>query len=185
MGEGITMEVCKKPRAFLCSADPLVKEPKQSTPSIISIWRPWQRAWPRVVALRLDSSGSFGTATEYQDSEVLRSHFNQRRHLNTTSQRSVYILESLGSEFAAVLGSHFQLHPALFKDHERLVAFHKQDTRERRWHTISADCYSWPGLHHLQIPRAGATPHSPNWLQELVRHVRTAYRSHKGHGELL
>ena len=85
---------------------------------------------PRVVALHLDSSGSFGPATEYQSSVGLQTHLDHRNLSNTTSQRSIYLLEGLSPEFTEVLGSHFRLHLSIFQDHERLIAFHKRATGE-------------------------------------------------------
>lgn len=113
-------------RRSMCQADPRLKE---SVLSPTSAWRPWHRARPRVVALHLDPNGSFGPATEFQDSNVLQAYFHQRTR-NNTPQRSVYILEALSRQFAAVLGSHFRLHPALFMDHERLVALNDRATGE-------------------------------------------------------
>lgn len=106
------------------------KEPKQSIPLPTSAWVPWHRAKPRVTALHLDLNGSFGPATEYQDSNMLQAYFQQRIRSSATPQRSVYILEALSHEFTRVLGSYFQLHPALFMDHERLVAFNNRATGE-------------------------------------------------------
>ena len=61
---------------------------------------------------------------------MLQAYLNQRASSNTTAQRSVYMLEALSREFATVFESYFQLHPALFLDHERLVAFHNRATGE-------------------------------------------------------
>lgn len=130
MGEPMDSESYDEFRRSMCQADPRLKEPKQSTPSPTSAWLPWHRARPRVVTIHLDPNGSFGPATEYQDSNVLQAYFHQPTRSKTTPQRSVYILEALSREFAAVLGSHFQLHPALFMDHERLVAFNNRATGE-------------------------------------------------------
>ncbi|KAI3322375.1 hypothetical protein HD806DRAFT_536212 [Xylariaceae sp. AK1471] len=117
-------------RRSMCQADPRLKEPEQSASFPASTWLPWHRATPRVIALHADSRGPFGLAMEYRNSDVLQAHFNQRLHSETIPQRSVYILEALSREFIAVLGSHFHLHPALFVDHERLVAFHNRPTGE-------------------------------------------------------
>ena len=117
-------------RRSLCQADPRLKEPKQNTALQTSTWVPWHQARPRVAAIHLDSNRCFGPATVYQDSNVLQAYLRQRTGSNATAQYSVYILEALSREFAAVLGSHFQLHPALFLDHERLVAFRNRATGE-------------------------------------------------------
>ena len=117
-------------RKSTCQADPRIKDSKKCTVLPISTWVPWHRAKPRVVAVHLDSNNLFSPATEYQDSAVLQAHLHQRTGSNTKPQRSIYILEALSHEFSVVLGSHFQLHPALFLDHERLAAFHNRATGE-------------------------------------------------------
>ena len=111
-------------------AAPRLKGAKQSTLLPTSKWVPWHRAKPRVVAIHLDSNDSCSPATEYQDPDVLQAYLYQRTGSNATAQRSVYVLEALSYEFAAVFKSYFKLHPALFLDHERLVAFHNRDTGE-------------------------------------------------------
>ncbi|KAI0010637.1 hypothetical protein F4779DRAFT_577061 [Xylariaceae sp. FL0662B] len=113
-------------RRSMCQADPRLEKPNRSAAS----WHPWHQATPKVIALHLDPEGSFGPAVEYRDSDALQAHFHQRTHSENTPQRSVYILEALSREFVAVLGSHFHLHPTLFVDHERLVAFHNRATGE-------------------------------------------------------
>lgn len=130
MGQSMGAESYDEFRRSLCQADPRLKSPKQSTALHTSTWVPWHQARPRVVAIHLDSNSSFSPAREFQDSSVLQAYLRQRTASNTTAQYSVYILESLSCEFVAVLGSHFQLHPALFLDHERLVAFHNRATGE-------------------------------------------------------
>ena len=114
----------------ICPADPQLLDPKQYIALPTSTWVPWHRAKPRVVATHLDSNASFSPATEFRDPDVLQAYLHQRSGSSTKAQRSVYILEALSREFAAILGSYFQLHPALFLDHERLVAFHNRATGE-------------------------------------------------------
>jgi hypothetical protein len=130
MGETMATETYDEFRRSMCQADPRLKEPNCSTLSRKSTWLPWQRARPRVIALHLNPKGAFGPATEYLNSDALQAQLRQRIRSSTTAQRSVYILEALSPDFASVLGSHFQLHPALFMDHERLVAFNNRATGE-------------------------------------------------------
>jgi len=113
----------------MCQADPRLEQLNQSAAS--SAWLPWRLARPRVVALHLGPDGFFTPATEYSDSNELQANLRQRTGSIGTPQCSVYILESLSREFVRVLGDHFQLHPALFVDHERLVAFGNRATGER------------------------------------------------------
>lgn len=89
-------------------------------------WRPWSRAIPRMVSIHLESNGQFGEGTEYRNSIALQNHFDNRS--SETAQCSIYILESLCSNFAAVLTSQFQLHPSVFEDHERLAPFNGRKT---------------------------------------------------------
>ena len=117
-------------RRSACQADAQLKDPKQSTALPTSTWAPWHRARPRVVAIHLGPNGCFSPATEYLDSDVLQAYLNQQAKSRGTAQCSVYILEALSREFTTILGSYFQLHPALFLDHERLVAFHNRATGE-------------------------------------------------------
>ncbi|KIW21367.1 hypothetical protein PV08_01947 [Exophiala spinifera] len=88
---------------------------------------------PRVVAIHVDPDGTLGPANEYQDSTALQTLLCQRTHTQTQSAaalRTIYILEALSPDFVAVLGSHFQLHPTLFADHDRLVALENRATGE-------------------------------------------------------
>ena len=103
---------------------------EESMQSTTSTWVPWHRAQPRVAALHLDSNNCFSPATEDEDSDALKAHLHQRAGSKNTAQRSVYVLEALSRDFAAVLRSYFQLHPTLFLDHERLVTFHSRVTAE-------------------------------------------------------
>lgn len=130
MGEAVATDFSQKPSAYIYPADAQAKQPERNTFSRTSTWHSWIRARPRVVALHLDSSGSFGPATEYQSSVGLQTHLDHRNLSNTTSQRSIYLLEGLSPEFTEVLGSHFRLPPSIFQDHERLIAFHKRATGE-------------------------------------------------------
>ena len=116
-------------RRSTCQADAQPKDPKQTTALPTSTWAPWHRARPRVVAIHLGPNGCFSPASEYQDSDVLQAYLHQQAN-SKSAHCSVYILEALSREFTAVLGSQFQLHPALFLDHERLVAFHNRATGE-------------------------------------------------------
>ena len=124
------VDSCDDLGRFTRRADSRLKDSKQSITSPTLTWVPWHRAKPRVVALHLDSNDSLSPATEYQDPDVLQTHLHQRAGSNTTAQRSIYILEALSRDFVAVLRSYFQLHPALFLDHDRLVAFHNRATGE-------------------------------------------------------
>ena len=89
-------------------------------------WRPWIRASPRVVVLHADTIDRFGEPVEYRNSTALQNHFDTRS--SEKPQCSIYILESLCPSFAAVLTSHFQLHPAVFEDYKRLVPFNGRTT---------------------------------------------------------
>lgn len=109
MGEAVATDFSQKPSAYIYPADAQAKQPERNTFSRTSTWHSWIRARPRVVALHLDSSGSFGPATEYQSSVGLQTHLDHRNLSNTTSQRSIYLLEGLSPEFTEVLGSHFRL----------------------------------------------------------------------------
>jgi hypothetical protein len=111
-------------------ADAPLRGPTQNTLSSSSAWVPWQRAKPSVVAIHLNQNGCFGPATEHLDPNMLQAYFHQDSRSNNPPQGSVYILEALSPAFITVLGSHFQLHPALFADHERLVPFNNRVTGE-------------------------------------------------------
>jgi hypothetical protein len=125
----MTSESYEQFQRSMCQADPRLEQLNQSTAS--STWLPWYLARPRVVALHLGPDGSFVPVAEYSDSNKLQAYLRQRTGSTGTPQCSVYILESLSLEFVRVLGDHFQLHPAVFVDHEKLVAFSNRDTRER------------------------------------------------------
>jgi hypothetical protein len=124
----MTSESYEQFQRSMFQADPRLEQLNQSTAS--STWLPWHLARPRVVALHLGRDGSFVPVAEYSDSNELQAYLRQRTGSTGTPQCSVYILESLSREFVRVLGDHFQLHPAVFMDHERLVALSNRNTRE-------------------------------------------------------
>lgn len=124
----MTYESYEKFQRSMCQADPRLGQLNQS--AALSAWLPWHLARPRVVALHLGPDGSFVPVAEYSDSNELQAFLRQRTGSTGTPQCSVYILESLSREFITVLGEHFQLHPAVFVDHERLVAFSDRVTGE-------------------------------------------------------
>lgn len=78
----------------------------------------------------VDSTGSLGPAAEFPSLDLLQAHLLQRKQSNDVPRRSIYLLEALSDDFVAILEQHFQLHPALFTDHERLVAFPDRVTGE-------------------------------------------------------
>ena len=99
-------------------------------PRPTSAWHPWHRARPKVVALHLEPNGSFGSATEYSDPTILQDHFDKHKDIGATPRRSVYILEALRRNLATVFQAHFQLQPAVFEDHDRLIALDNRATGE-------------------------------------------------------
>ncbi|KAH7345858.1 hypothetical protein BKA66DRAFT_433934 [Pyrenochaeta sp. MPI-SDFR-AT-0127] len=62
-----------------------------------------------------------GSPIEFTDAPGLASHLQQVTESADSASRSVYLLEGLSRDFVAVFGQHFNLHPSLFMDHERLV----------------------------------------------------------------
>lgn len=110
--------------------DPRSKDLKQDCSSPTTTWLPWARARSRVVTIHLDTDGSLSPATEYHDASVLHTHLQEHKDSHTPSRRSIYILEALSPQFITLFQSHFQLHPAFFKDHERHVALYNRATGE-------------------------------------------------------
>jgi hypothetical protein len=88
-------------------------------------------AWPcnrsRAIALRLEPDSSIADPITFASASHLQSYL---RSPSGDRQRTVYILKGLAPEFVEVFGSHFRLHPSVFLDHERLVAFDGQPTGE-------------------------------------------------------
>jgi hypothetical protein len=81
--------------------------------------------------LHLNPDGSCNPPFEYTDASGLADHLKQRAAAtDNTSPRSVYLLEGLARDFTGVLGEHFQLHPSLFMDHEKLTPFGERLTGE-------------------------------------------------------
>ncbi|KAL4866209.1 hypothetical protein BDV12DRAFT_138254 [Aspergillus spectabilis] len=100
----------------LCVADPRLDHWKDDTKSSSA----------RVVALHIQPDHSVGQPTEITEPTALRDTLTSPSNQNS----SVYILEGLISEFVDVLGTHFDLHPSVFIDHERLVALDGSATGE-------------------------------------------------------
>ncbi|KAI1134626.1 hypothetical protein F5Y05DRAFT_203394 [Hypoxylon sp. FL0543] len=97
-------------------------EKSQVAPS----WSPWSRSESRVVAFRINPENQFGAPTEYCDARDFQAHLRSRDN----STRAVYILEGLAPDFTAVASDYFQLHPSVFANHHRLVAFSGRTTGE-------------------------------------------------------
>jgi hypothetical protein len=124
-------------RTSLSSCDSRIKKSVFSisqppeTPLPSKNWVPWCRVRPRVLALHLNPDGSCNPPFEYTDASGLADHLKQRAAAtDNTSPRSVYLLEGLARDFIGVLGKHFQLHPSLFMDHEKLTPFGERLTGE-------------------------------------------------------
>lgn len=99
-------------------------------PPPAKVWKPWCRAKVRVLALQFGPDGSVSLPTEYTDASTLAASLVQDAALASHSSRSVYLLEGLSRDFVHVLGDHFQLHPSLFVDHERLTPLGDRQTGE-------------------------------------------------------
>ncbi|KAL6867921.1 hypothetical protein J3F83DRAFT_765847 [Trichoderma novae-zelandiae] len=108
-------------RSSLHLSDPRLRQSHLNTntaPISGGAWRPWSRGEGRVVALELSPDNTFGQPAEYTQAAMLETRLQQSR----ASPCEVYLLEGLCGGLWAVLGTHLQLHPSLFMDHERLVA---------------------------------------------------------------
>jgi hypothetical protein len=113
-----------------CQKTSQLEEATQLSPQPAAGWAPWRRARPRIVIIDVDSTGSLGPAAEFSSLNLLRAHLQQRRRSDDIPMRSIYLLEALSRDFITILEQHFQLHPALFTDHERLVDFNNRATGE-------------------------------------------------------
>ncbi|KAI8958520.1 hypothetical protein F5Y11DRAFT_38733 [Daldinia sp. FL1419] len=115
----------------LCASDPRIRRSILNRPRpSAKVWKPWSRAKVRVVALRFSPDGSVSPPTQYTDASLLASSLAQEKLSANSSSRSVYLLEGLSIDFVRVLGSHFELHPSLFVDHERLTPLSDRQTGE-------------------------------------------------------
>ncbi|KAL8380899.1 hypothetical protein RB595_005270 [Gaeumannomyces hyphopodioides] len=121
----------------LCSCDPRIEKSSVllgSPSSTKDTWVPWRQVDARVVVLRLGSDGFFQAPIEYTEASDLARHLTavaaEAVPPADSPSREVYLVEGLCEEFVAVLGGHFQIHPSLFADHERLVPFGGRHTGE-------------------------------------------------------
>ncbi|KAI0099408.1 hypothetical protein F4814DRAFT_433148 [Daldinia grandis] len=115
----------------LCASDPRMRRSIiNKPPPPRKVWKPWCRAKVRVLALQFGPDGSVSLPTEYTDASTLAASLTQDAALASHSSRSVYLLEGLSRDFVCVLGDHFQLHPSLFVDHERLTPLGDRQTGE-------------------------------------------------------
>ncbi|KAF4628820.1 hypothetical protein G7Y89_g9332 [Cudoniella acicularis] len=126
----MTQEKSNDVREFLCPLNSPLSQGSTSGGLRASAWSSRTSSKSRVVALHLEVDNSFGVPTEYTKAEPLQAHLNQRSNSDRIPRRSVYILEGLSHDITTVLGHHFQLHPSVFADHERLVSFADSTTRE-------------------------------------------------------
>lgn len=105
----------------LCTSDPRLR---QRDPKAFTQKTPWEDSGVRVVALDLESDGSFGKALEFKHPEKLNVHLS--KFSSTPGKRSVYILEGTGPGFISVLGDHFSIHPSFFLEHERVIVMNRK-----------------------------------------------------------
>ncbi len=103
----------------LSTADPRLshRDPKAVAQKI-----PWLD-YGRVVSLEAGDDNSFGEVNSFSDPGSLESHLAKQG--SRVGKRVVYIMEGLGPGFVGVLGHHFQLHPSVFIDHERVVVMNQ------------------------------------------------------------
>ncbi|KAL4875212.1 hypothetical protein BJY04DRAFT_167406 [Aspergillus karnatakaensis] len=100
----------------LCAADPRLQN-----------WRVDTKPNPaRVVALEIHPDQSAEWINEFIDPQSLR----DKLATPSTESSTVYILEGITPAFVDILGIHFDLHPSVFLDHERLVALAGSATGE-------------------------------------------------------
>ncbi|KAI1466149.1 uncharacterized protein F4812DRAFT_436102 [Daldinia caldariorum] len=113
----------------LCASDLRMKRSILNKPA--KAWKPWSRAQVRVVALHFNPDASVSSTIEYTDASTLAAGLTREIAPRKPLSRSVYLLEGLSGEFVRVLGDHFQLHPSVFVDHERLTPLSDRQTGEK------------------------------------------------------
>ena len=101
-----------------------------STPAQGGTWKPWQGAKPRALTLHFGQDGLLQSLMEYSGSSQLQESLKQEQRSGSSLCGSVHILEAPRVDFTAVLQGHFHIHPSLFDDHNRLVAFDERQTGE-------------------------------------------------------
>lgn len=94
----------------LCAADPTLR--KCNNKAI-------ERGMPRVVILEAQDE-AIAHKLEITDPDELKVHFNQRTLETDPDRRLIYIVEGLSPAVVDILGSNFMIHPAFFKDHNKV-----------------------------------------------------------------
>jgi hypothetical protein len=90
-------------------------------------WKPWVSWKPRLLAFQLEGKSD---PVEFKDVASLAIHLGRVKQAKNPRSRSVYLLEGLSNDLIGVLSEHFQLHPSMFADHERLLPFEGRITGE-------------------------------------------------------
>lgn len=119
---------------------PVVQEKQEA-----SSWSPWTRSVSRVVTFGINEDNQFGAPTEYRSSGDFQAYLRTR----DKPSRTIYILEGLAPDFTAVTSDHFRLHPSVFTDHHRLVAFSGRATGESGGLPFLPS--SIQGRHHISL----------------------------------
>ncbi|KAH7114885.1 hypothetical protein EDB81DRAFT_669396 [Dactylonectria macrodidyma] len=95
----------------LCSADPrLMRQDVKATP--------WSGRPAKVYVVHLKESAECGKSMVFDTSEALQQHFNEQSHKASHGNRAIYILEGGNADFAAAIGSYFNLHPSMFAEYQ-------------------------------------------------------------------
>lgn len=131
-------------RAVHCSSDPRMRETALDSSEQSQIWVPWHGYQPRVIALHSNRTGSFDEPCSFTNAAELAQSFSKARAPKGAPLCSVYLLEGMSPDFVSVLGNHFQIHPSLFMDHERLCSCDPFSTPSNGW--ITRECGGIPFL---------------------------------------
>ncbi|ORY10460.1 hypothetical protein BCR34DRAFT_348303 [Clohesyomyces aquaticus] len=83
---------------------------------------PWPPESVRIKHLQLQTGKNYTTVGKWADVADFSVYLQAGRAIDE-SQRNVFLIEGLGPELIETLGSHFNIHPSFFVDHERVEVF--------------------------------------------------------------
>ncbi|KAF2156612.1 hypothetical protein K461DRAFT_298658 [Myriangium duriaei CBS 260.36] len=91
-----------------------------------SSWSGWSSFESKVITFAINADNKFMAPTEYRSPTAFQAFLRS----GNKPSRSIHILEGLAPSFISTICDHFRIHPSVFADHHRLVAFSERVTGE-------------------------------------------------------
>lgn len=119
----------------LCGSDPRLRQPDTKT---LSHGIEWSGRHARAILIEFIDGSDLGAPPHvFSDGEKLREHICRLKNEKKHRSNAVYILEGLNRDFVGVMGPHFDVHPSMFLEYERIT---HQPKHNRGHSSLLASC---------------------------------------------